>query len=81
MKTLSIVKFRERRPDENGWISFTFNGGKWDGVTLRKVVATLSDGTEKSLLATSNSKFFFKEVVVPWDFEHKALECEGILTD
>lgn len=70
MKPLS---HRERDPSEIGH-SIIFRGGKNDGEEFRMVEVTMSDGTldtSREWLFASNARDgYFKQVFVPWDFEH-----------
>jgi len=65
----TIVSHRERRANEMGQ-TITRRGGANDGVEFRMVEATLSDGRTEWLWKSNSHEGYFKQVFVPWDFEH-----------
>jgi len=72
MNMPKIVKHREREDSEMGY-SITKLGGKDDGEEFRMVIAEFDDGTTKRLFASNVRDGYFKEVLVPWDFEHEKI--------
>ena len=70
--SMSIKEYRERTPSESGF-SVERRGGPLDGQRFRMVEATMDDGTKKWLFACNTHEGLFKQVFVPWDFQHPAL--------
>lgn len=50
--------------------SLTRVGGVRDGEEFRMVEATMSDETKRWVFASNTRPGLFKQVFVPWDFEH-----------
>lgn len=48
-------------------------GGLNDGEEFSAINAKMSDGTTKYLWTSSAKKGYFKQVFVPWDFEHEQI--------
>jgi hypothetical protein len=69
---MNITTFRERNPGEHGF-TVTFHGGERDGETFRMVEAAVEDGTKRWLFASNARAGLFKQVFVPWEFEHEKL--------
>lgn len=66
---MKITSFREKERGDFR-LSITHIGGAADGEEFRVVTATLDDETERDVFVSNNRKGFFKQVLVPWDFEH-----------
>lgn len=66
---MNIVGHRERGYEEMGY-SVSKIGGRDDGDTFRMVEAQMNNGTRQWLWASNTRNGYFKQVFVPWDFNH-----------
>jgi hypothetical protein len=74
---LTIVKSSLPENGERvcGILTITRIGGSHDGEVMRMMDCEMSDGTIRRYLDSNARPGFFKQVTVPWDFEHpKILE-------
>lgn len=70
---VKVIKHTERDENEEG-CSVTMRGGERDGLEFRMVKAEMSDGNIRWLWACNVHDGYFKQVFVPWDFEHHAIK-------
>lgn len=67
-----IVEIKIPSDNEVGQ-TITKVGGPQDGMKFSSVRAVMDDGTERWLYELDDSRRYFKQVFVPWDFEHPQL--------
>ena len=69
---MKIIKHEERNEDEMGFLRITrkMHGGPNDGQEFRTVKAHMDDGSIRTLWVCNTHQGYFKQVFVPWDFEH-----------
>ena len=65
---MKIVKMDNVESGE--YCTVTRLGGKHDGLKFTRVRVELDDGTVRHLWISSETRSFYKQVFVPWDFEH-----------
>jgi hypothetical protein len=64
-----IVKHEERNENETGYTR-TIHGGVNDGQEFRMVKAHMDNGSILWLWMCNTNEGYFKQVFVPWDFDH-----------
>lgn len=69
---MKIATHEERKECEMGF-TITRQGGPHDGHVWRPVKATLDDGSKLRLWKSNQLEGYYKQVFVPWDFEHQSI--------
>lgn len=69
---MSVLEHEKPTPTDT-WYSITRFGGALDGEKFTQVKCQMSDGTTRILWVSNTRTGYFKQVFVPWDFEHSAI--------
>lgn len=69
---LTVTKTLPFNENDN-FMSIGFIGGSHDGEVFSQAKCLMSDGTERVLMVSSARPGYFKQVIVPFDFEDPAV--------
>jgi hypothetical protein len=68
---MKVLRFGVNKDD--GFMTIIKRGGKHDGLQFDSGTAEMDDGSMRTLWVCNDKKGFFKQVFVPWNFNHSKI--------